>query len=409
MRASKLGCAFAAILLTWQIWPFGVVNTSSFAASTEDRSVFYRLIAHYEHDGQVIDFNLVVGCNVRVTRYGDGDRSYDAFRDPVVYAKSTTDGGAIWQMVPNACQGETTANGQVPADLLPGAIWFESKDDYSLGVAYVTEDAYENSKSQLRFLGASIQAATRDEWVAFQPTARLNLVNPRVFSVLAPWPDEEEVQAHLWDKAKLSQWWLSSFTCSGAQRYRLSDDGARETLREFWPDSRPRFWMPSREVSKEIEQRLSLNSEVLVDHGRKKDVLFLGHSRAEGFPTRTKGGMLRSGKPWSMLPPVIFPMRADDGIPWADPKLSSARDIYRDIDLAGGENKGFAYCYSILFGRGAAGDLHIPNYNSRTFRARVDGQPIAGDELDDTSPSRRPRMFFEADEYFYRRFDFGLN
>lgn len=52
-------------------------------------------------------------------------------------------------------------------------------------------------------------------------------------------------------------------------------------------------------------------------------------------------------------------------------------------------------------------DLHIPNYNEREFRTRIDGAPIIGEERDHSPPSVVPRPFFEEDQYLYEysRFD----
>jgi hypothetical protein len=132
-----------------------------------DDGVFFRLKASYLRGSERIDFDIVVGCNVRVTAYKDGEESYDAVRDPLFFVKATQDGGALLQIVPNACLGQTTQNRDVPKDFLPGAIWFESKDDFSFGIGYVTEDAFESPRSKLKFLGATITKASRREWEAF--------------------------------------------------------------------------------------------------------------------------------------------------------------------------------------------------------------------------------------------------
>src|SRR6185369_15657428 len=100
----------------------------------------------------------------RVTAYRDNEQSFDAVRDPLIFAQATRDGGAVMQIVPSACRGETTYGGEVPTDFLPGAVWFDSKDDLSFGVGYVSEDAFENPRSKLKFLGAEIRSATKAEW-----------------------------------------------------------------------------------------------------------------------------------------------------------------------------------------------------------------------------------------------------
>jgi hypothetical protein len=405
---SIFGILIGAVLLAgyWMVVraPISLGDTKS----VEDRAVFYRLIAKYQHGDEIVDFDVVVGCAVRVTRYGDGDRSYDAFRDPTVYAKATKDGGVVWQIVPHACQGETSENGGVPKDFLPGAIWFEDVTDFSLGIAYVTEDAYESPSSELKFLGSSIHEATRAEWEAFQPIASKNLIEPRVFTELGTWPAEREVKANLWNRAKLNEWWLPSFGCHGVIRYELTSEAARAFLRTLWPHSRPKFWMPSRAQYRDFLRNPDVKGPTAIDGHQLRDTVHFGHNQTQGYPTRRRGGMLRSGQTWSKFPPTIFPMMADEGIPWVGPEIVNSSTIYRDIDIEEG-SKGFAYCYSHLVGNGVAGDLHIPNYRKKTFLTRVDGELISGEEKDDTSPGERPRAFFQNDRYYYERFSFGLN
>jgi hypothetical protein len=411
MKRSSFWAASVVVLAIggWYLWHLTPkLAADGIITSTEDRSVFYRLMSKYEHSGEIIDFEIVVGCAVRVTRYGDGDRSYDAFRDPTVYAKATKDGGAIWQIVPHACQGETSENGEVPQDFLPGAIWFDARTDFSLGIAYVTEDAYENPNSKLKFLGSSIHRATRAEWEAFQPIASQNLIKPQVFTELGTWPSEAEVRANLWNKAKLNEWWLPTFRCYGVERYELTSEAARAFLRTLWPTSRPKFWMPPREQYRDFLSNPDVNGSTAINRRRFEDIAHFVFNQAQGYPTRNRGGMLRSGRPWSKFPPTIFPMKANDGIPWVTPEAASAPIIYRDLDVEQ-ESKGLAYCYSHLVGNGVAGDLHIPDYRSKIFLTRIGGELISGEREDDTAPLDRPRPFFQEDRYYYERFSFGLN
>ena len=405
-RIAWVAVVIAVAIVGWQL--LSNMRATAIVKSVEDRRVYYRLVSKYEHKGEIIDFDIVVGCGVRVTRYGDGDRSYDAFRDPTVYAKATKDGGAIWQIVPHACQGETSENGGVPKDFLPGALWFDDKSDFSLGIAYVTEDAYESSRSKLKFLGSSIHKATRAEWEAFQPIASQNLIEPRIFTEMGTWPPESEVKANLWNKAKLNEWCLPSYHCYGVVRYELTSEAARAFLRTLWPDSRPQFWMPPREQYAEFLRNPDIKRPTAIDGHQLRDIVNFGHNQTQGYPTRNRGGMLRSGQPWSDYPPIIFPMRADEGIPWVGPEVTSSPIVHRDVDDEEG-NKGFAYCYSMLVGNGVAGDLHIPGYRKKIFVTRVGSELISGEEKDDSAPGVRPRAYFQEDKYYYERFSFGLN
>jgi hypothetical protein len=409
MRAGRIvsvAAVVAVAIVGWQL--LSTIRASAIVKSVEEQRVYYRLVSKYEHKGEIIDFDIVVGCGVRVTRYGDGDRSYDAFRDPTVYAKATKDGGAIWQIVPHACQGETSENGSVPKDFLPGALWFDSKVDFTLGIAYVTEDAYEHPKSKLKFLGASIHKATRTDWEAFQPIASQNLIEPRIFTNLGTWPPESEVKANLWNKAKLYEWWLPSYRCYGVARYELTSEAARALVRTLEPNSHSNYWMPPRERYRDFLSNSAVKGSAAINGQALKEIANFDLTQAQGYPTRKRGGMLRSGQPWSKLPPTIFPMTADDGIPWVSPDVATSQTIYRDIEISDG-SKGLAYCYSRLLGLGVPGDLHIPEPRKREYLTRIDGDLIVGEAEDDSAPLDRPRPFFQDDRYYYERFSFGLN
>jgi hypothetical protein len=346
MARGRLGGLFLAVF-TLLAWPFA----ASVATSTEDRSVFYRLLAKYQHGDEIVDFDVVVGCAVRVTRWGNGDKSYDAFRDPVAYVKATQDGGAVLQMVPSACRGETTANREVPDDFLPGALWFERADDLSFGIAYVTEDAFESPRSKLKFLGASIVPATRAEYIAFEPIAAKNLIDPRPFFAFLPLPTIEEFREHLGDSQALTKIW-PGLGCDAVLRLHLTDPAERAVVAEYWPESKPRYWMPTKQQLEEIRKRIGIYTRVTADGRKASAYSKLNYNVANGFPTNAQGGVLGSKhRSWDKLPPTVFPIRRDEGIPWVTRDYPTATTLYRDVELAGGENRGFAYCYAWVPGQ----------------------------------------------------------
>jgi len=393
----------------------GVVFTSSSynarpatADTVENRSVFYRLKSKYQYGDETIDFDIVVGCAVRVTRYGDGDRSYDATRDPVIFAKAASDGSAIAQIVSSACEGETTENGKVPDDFLPGAIWFEHKNDFSLGIAYVTEDAFENPKSRLKFLGASIVKASRSEWEAFQPVAAQNLMDPRPFT----WEDdpvsEKEVRANLWNLDKIKQW-RRRINCRLVSKFQLTDSAARAIIAEYWPANRPRFWTLPTDAFSELSERIKLHSKAAAYGRSMAGIYHYGSYRALGFATRTGGGLLHSRHgPYDPIPPIIYPLRADDGVPWITPSLATAPTIYRDVEIDDGA-QGLAYCFSTFRSVDSISTIHLPDYRQRQFLTRIGGQPIQGEAENTSLGPDRPSYFFENDEFFYLQEIFGLS
>jgi hypothetical protein len=404
-----LGLVAAFGVAAWLGYPAALAPSlaQDTTKSVTDSSYFFRLTAKYMHGDEPVDFDIVVGCAVRVTAYGDESSSYDAFRDPLFFVKATADGAAVLQIVPDACQGETTDNSQVPGDFLPGAIWFDRKDDFTLGIAYIAEDAFENTKAKLKFLGAAIHPATRKEWEAFQPVNAENLLSPRWFSQIPEPRSPEEIQAHLWDRKKIFEW-SPRFDCHGVLRYKLSDPAATELVRQYWPPERPRFWMPGgQEISNLVSSLDALNEAKgprIATDGQyyRNSFKMYGH---RGFPTRSGGGAFDGASGFAT---EIFPIRVDDGLPWFNPALAIAPTIYRDIELAGGANVGYAYCYHWLRG-GWITDEHLPNYFDRVFATRVDGERIRLDGRPGVTAADIPTIFFENDMYVYREFRFGLN
>ena len=402
----------AAVLL---LAPFGerattgtspTVPAQTFTKSVNQHAYFFRLTAQYMHGDEIIDFDIVVGCGVRVTVYGDESSSYDSLFDPRFFVKATRDGGAILLDSPNACGGETTEGGEVPKDYLPTTVWFEKVGDFTLGTAYLSEDAFENPQSKLKFLGAAIHKATLAEWDAFQPVFAQNLLSTKPFMYGTPAPPDSEIAANLWSRTKLAQW-LPSFQCYGVRRFHLTDPAARELLREYWPSDKPRFWMPSHAEIRAIRtkfRKMNGGEGPLINGFPYKD--YLARYEARGWPTRARGGTFYKGT----LPAEIYPLRVDDAVPWLTPAIASAATIYRDIDMRSGGNAGFAYCYSWL--RYQAGTsllrLHFPDYFQRHFQTRIDGEPIHVAESPGPTAADIPYMFFENDEYFYEGLSVGF-
>ncbi len=385
-----------------------VSHRPALADTVQDQGVFFRLVSKYQYGAEIIDFDIVVGCSVRVTRWSQGGSSFDATRDPVIFAKAATDGSAIAQIVPSACMGETTANGRVPDDFLPGAIWFPSTNDFSFGIAYVTEDAFESPNGKLKFLGAKILKATRADYESFEPIAATNLIDPRPFTRGDPKLTDAEIKAHLWDVAKIKEW-RPRINCYLVERNRITDAKVRAGIAEHWPIGKPKYWTPPKEQLLQLIDREELNNKAIVDGRPMSSYFFFGGYDAHGFATRSGGGRLYSEhKAWDKRPPNIFPLKADEGVPWIAQDLKTASLIYRDIDLSAGANQGLAYCYSTFRDMGPLAQAHLPDYWQRQFRTRIDGELVAGEEEGAGAAPDRPVFFFEGDEYFYRQYYFGL-
>jgi hypothetical protein len=134
--------------------------------------------------------------------------------------------------------------------------------------------------------------------------------------------------------------------------------------------------------------------------------LQMGHHTAIGFPTKAQGGTIGSAhKPWDMLPPTIYPLRRDEGMPWVKPSALSAKMLYRDVDLGGGSNLGLGYCYRNI----PIESLRSSGEEALRFSTRVDRVSIFGENTQGGAARELPGPFFENDEYLYLPEVFGLN
>jgi len=161
-----LGIAFASIVASAALC--GVYYRPPIASAqvqtyTKDQGYFYRLRAGFEvkATGEQLDFDYVVACNIRLTRWRDGGLSDDSTHSPRAMVMATNGGQAVMLRTLEACHGLTSEHDDVPPDVLPLAIWFDDFTDLSAGLGYVSEAAYENPLGKLKFRGARVDSATR--------------------------------------------------------------------------------------------------------------------------------------------------------------------------------------------------------------------------------------------------------
>jgi hypothetical protein len=282
-----LGIAFAFVVAGLAM--YGVSYRTPVAAAqvqtyTKDQGYFYRFRAGFEvkATGEQLDFDYVVACNIRLTRWRDGGLSNDSTHSPRAMYKATKDGQVVMLRTLEACHGLTSEHEDVPPDVLPLAIWFEDVADLSAGLGYVSEDAYENPLGKLKFLGARVDRATRADWEAWRAKSAKEYVQRGVLP--GPWgydfpnPPDPAIGPHV-------------VQCDGYRRLKLPEN-MRSKLRVFWPEDRPRFWTLSR-----TEERRTIG-EVISDPNQPLPPGIGRWVRRFGTPSesRSAGLPLRSGR-----------------------------------------------------------------------------------------------------------------
>lgn len=223
-----------------------------------DGTRYFRVRVGLTHKGVPIDFNVVVGCGIKVSGDSYSGHSLDVLGwQPFVYAKRIEgDHAVLLRTDANAspCEGSTSAggggsgslHGDIPSDWLPLIVWYDDYHNLSEGLGYVTSDAYANPSSQLEFHGARIDRATKAEYDEFIETAPKNLIPNylagNVTEPLAPhvgfnMPVPEEVVEQPW-----RAWpYGSTPFCRGVERVKLPEY-QRKMIAAFWPASHPHFW-----------------------------------------------------------------------------------------------------------------------------------------------------------------------
>jgi hypothetical protein len=371
---------------------------------TNDRSTYYRLRVKLAYKSGPQDFDIVVGCNVRQINYAYGGRTYEAGLIPTVFGRRMSDGKGLVVRPPNACQGETTDNGRVQLDLLPVVVVYDNADRLDFGIAYLSEDAYESSLSELKFSGATIEKATKAEFDEFRRT-QANLISRAKYHSSASADTLKRMGL-----PQVAERW--AYMCESYARFRISVD-LRELVRRYWPEERPDYWLTdSYDVEGKISAALRHSRSVESDRDSSPrpflDFGNPGDSAADlGFPTRAGGGRVsgtRNSVPVSYYP-AATDYRSDQ---WPSDRKDWQRYIrehgsFADINVAfrGASTRGFAYCF--VTARGAPGASSQEIDSARRIVGRIDDERIVSKRAA-SGPAFRPHLIFERDEYVWTFF-----
>jgi hypothetical protein len=402
--------ALAVLLLKPEIGR-ALLGSWSFTKSVDDHATYFRLKIKLTYKGGPQDFDIVVGCNVRTITYKDNSTTYEAGLVPTVYGRRMIDGKGLVIRPPDACRGQTTANGGVPTNFMPVVIVYDDADTLGFGTAYISDDAYGSPLSLLGFGGATVETATRAEFERFRSEGPANLVTRNSYHSY----QGEDVVA----KMGLRKVWPSfGAVCHAYSRLRVPEE-VRGAIRQYWPDSRPRYWRPAG------AQLLTRAVQLIVrrDRAQRDDggpIVSIGRFwGSESLPDRgvvraVGGGIVEEPQPLAPLAPSVYPASSEfsanfwphDPDLW--PAFLSARDslVAARIEFSDGRNRGFAYCYSppSLPASSAVVRLAITKHSV----SYVSSEEIDGSQ-EELSLFDEPSDFFEADQYRFSEYRFGLS
>lgn len=305
---AMMAVAAGIVGLFW-FWP-SLDGPPKLVESQSSSTNFFRLKASYIYKGksghEPLDFDIVAGCAVQITKYITGDAPGISTRAPTMYALPTSDGAVVMVEVPRACGGATTENGLVPQDFLPATVTYESKDDLSVGKLYASDGAYDGPLSKLEFKGATIEAASKEDFRAFitGDGFKKNLITLKSSTDLRG----AESRVYFTDELKEhpERVWKQRMpaSCMGAMRLKVPEE-LRAYLRTLWKPGGLKYWFVSREHSGEM---ITWLRGIKASTGRKRPfprIYFDGKSFNDyAVPFEAWGtGMLRrdgSGSHWRL-------------------------------------------------------------------------------------------------------------
>jgi hypothetical protein len=336
-----------------------------------------------------------------VTTYKDNDQTVDVGIAPMVFGLKMKDGHGVVIRPPQACDGETTENGKVPQDLLPLVVTYENADQPWSGIAYASEDAYDSPLSELKFFGATISKAMREEWQDWRRTeAPKNFIT---YTLLGINPD------NMWDFPHWKPGYrVMASGCLGASWVKLPES-ARDLARRFWPTDKSVYWFPSWEMRKALwSVAVDPKNALLFEGNRFLDYLqeLDSASGAQGLPRHQPGAVIffKSYVAGDLYPARIDRsvnrLRADGELP---PEIKARPESPRIEAEARPELRGFAYCDDTVF---KIEEVPGGFYGTPAYLSEINGKAI-NEELQ--SWRQGSQLDFERDEFVVlpRRYQIG--
>ena len=250
----------------------------SYTKNTELVKDAFRVTSKYIYKGEAVTIEFALACRGIKTNYRDGDRSFDIFGGPQMYGNVMADGKAVVISTRSFCHTfrNGVPNASMPENFLPITVIYDNPDTLGYGIAYMSDDAYENASSVMRFVEARVSSLNLLELEELLRRQKPNVVR-------------SQTNRNVFDKANLSGMRPPIGTdCIGVARYPLADELKSEVLKH-WPADHPKYWQPADEHEYSALKQLSMRHSQLRGRDFWVTHLSMGTGRA-GLPRRDGGG-----------------------------------------------------------------------------------------------------------------------
>jgi hypothetical protein len=352
--------AIAALALAWlslaRPWSFTVDNR------TYDGR-FFRVDVKLSYKGEPHPISFVVGCSVRGVKYADGSSTRDIGLTPNFYGHRMQDGQAVVVRPPDVCDGETTQNGKVPVNFMPVIIVYDNADTLDFGKAYVSDDAYDGPLAELTYDSTVISASDRATWEEFRRSGPKNVVTRQKYWTGAQGPLTVELGVGAM-RPRFAD------NCIEAKRYKIPEK-SREIIIKSRHFREGQYWAPPKyEIEpdpalEEFHRRARNDSKENADYwlqtddgAKSTDSGRRAFATADdGVPRRDGTGSLYFVSTVKWVPVTYYPISSDlrernwpkDQKDWL--AFASKADVLKvqNVEIAGGRNRGFIYCYGLPF------------------------------------------------------------
>jgi hypothetical protein len=367
-----------------------------------DQGTYYRLKFDLTYRGEPQHFDVVVGCHVVGIDYKDGSNTREVGLVPTVYGRRMSDGRGLVVRVPDACKGETTANGRVPTDFMPIMIVYDDANTLGFGTAYISDEAYDSPRSLMKFGTASVEQATRADFDEFRSKSEPNLVTRNQCHSAQP---RDIVEAMGLKKVYPAFGRL----CRSYSRA-LVPEALRDRVRKYWPSSQPTFWTIADGASITALRESLLRDDLLRDDGGALNGIgpWLGPTWPDlGAVHRDGAGVIGHQKSTIVRAPSIYPVASDisaaqwptDPAQWPDFVSGLSKVKILDVEVANTSYRGFAFCYQTP-------DFSLTPDVFKSLKEKpgvisVDGTPVSDSAQNWSFDAENTTPLLERDQYLY--------